>query len=227
MVYRIFVLWVLLAVSSTQAEDWPQWRGPYFNGSTSEKGLPAEWSTTDNIAWSVTLPGAAASTPIVWEQRVFLSGVDSGRDMLQAMCFDRVSGNAALESRRSPGSPARRSQQQSIVIASDRWQAGGFLLRQWGSGLLRPGCPRCIVDKSRSPGTDIRSTHAGLLRWRLLRAQRFAELPVPRRGEHRAYSLDRPYARDGQVRSLAAGGGREDLPDQLQRGSRRAERDPR
>jgi outer membrane protein assembly factor BamB len=91
-VYRIFVLWVLLAVSSTQAEDWPQWRGPYFNGSTSEKGLPAEWSTTDNIAWNVTLPGAAASTPIVWEQRVFLSGVDSGRDMLQAMCFDRVSG---------------------------------------------------------------------------------------------------------------------------------------
>ena len=38
------------------------------------------------------LPGAAASTPIVWGKRVFLSGVDQARDMLQAMCLDRLTG---------------------------------------------------------------------------------------------------------------------------------------
>ena len=37
------------------------------------------------------MPGVAASTPIIWEGRVFLSGVDAGKDALQAMCFDRVS----------------------------------------------------------------------------------------------------------------------------------------
>jgi outer membrane protein assembly factor BamB len=38
------------------------------------------------------LPGAAASTPVVWDNRVFLSGVDEVRDELQAMCFERTSG---------------------------------------------------------------------------------------------------------------------------------------
>jgi outer membrane protein assembly factor BamB len=83
---------LLATVSSVRAEDWPQWRGPQFNGSSSEKNLPSEWSQTDNIAWKADLPGSAAATPIVWANRLFLSGVDAARDVTQAMAFDRTSG---------------------------------------------------------------------------------------------------------------------------------------
>ncbi|MEA1951916.1 MAG: PQQ-binding-like beta-propeller repeat protein [Planctomycetota bacterium] len=81
-----------LAVSSALAGDWPQWRGPNFNGSTNEKNLPQRWSRTENIAWSVDLPAAAASTPVVCGGKVFLTGVDKDADMLQVMCFDRADG---------------------------------------------------------------------------------------------------------------------------------------
>jgi len=91
--YCKFLIFVLVAGSVAQAGDWPHWRGPYFNGSTNEKNLPSDWSQTEGIAWSVDLAGSSAATPIIWEDRVFLSGVDSARDVLPAMCFNRTNGN--------------------------------------------------------------------------------------------------------------------------------------
>lgn len=88
----LLVSWLLALASSTQAGDWPQWRGPFFNGSTDETGLPEQWSRTDGVTWSTALPGVAASTPVIWQDRVLLSGTDSAKDMLQAMCLSRKTG---------------------------------------------------------------------------------------------------------------------------------------
>ena len=81
-----------MIVSAAHAADWPQWRGPNFNGSTDEKNLPVKWSQTENVAWSVDLPGPSAATSIVCADRVFISSVDSAADSLLAMCFDRTNG---------------------------------------------------------------------------------------------------------------------------------------
>jgi outer membrane protein assembly factor BamB len=89
---HIFLLLALMGASVVQAADWPHWRGPHFNGSTDEKGLPSKWSTTEGVAWSIDLPGSSAATPIIWQDRVFLSGVDTARDTLTATCYDRTSG---------------------------------------------------------------------------------------------------------------------------------------
>ena len=37
---------VLATASLAHGGDWPQWRGPFFNGSTDEKNLPSDWSQT-------------------------------------------------------------------------------------------------------------------------------------------------------------------------------------
>ncbi len=71
--------------SSALAENWPQWRGPNNDGISREKGLPAEWGATKNIAWKLELPGRGGSTPAIWSERIFLTSQDGKK--LVALCI--------------------------------------------------------------------------------------------------------------------------------------------
>src|SRR5688500_15834543 len=67
------MLCALVASVSVLAESWPQWRGPSRDGVSTETGLPTQWSPTENVAWKLPLPAFSGSTPIIWEDRVFLN----------------------------------------------------------------------------------------------------------------------------------------------------------
>lgn len=74
-------LLVLAAAASARADNWPQWRGPNFDGISKEKGVPTEWSDSKNVAWKLALPGMGGSTPAVWGDRLFLTSED-GNDLV-------------------------------------------------------------------------------------------------------------------------------------------------
>lgn len=73
---------VILAVSilqnypSASADDWPQFRGTDFNGSSPKK-LPLKWSDVDgkkeNIRWKVAIGGEGWSQPVIWKEHVILT----------------------------------------------------------------------------------------------------------------------------------------------------------
>ncbi len=72
---NIFVL-TLLALSSAIAQDnWPQFRGEHSLGVAENKNLPTTWSTNENVAWSVPVPGNGWSSPIVWGEKIFVTSV--------------------------------------------------------------------------------------------------------------------------------------------------------
>lgn len=82
--------WVSLA--PVNAVDWPHFRGPHFNGSSSAVGLPERFSQTENVRWSLPLSGPSAATPIVVGDRIFLASTDLGQQQLLAICVDRRTG---------------------------------------------------------------------------------------------------------------------------------------
>lgn len=52
------------------------------------------WSRTENVAWSVPLPGWGTSSPVVFGERVFVTShaAAGGRKSLLTLCFQRASG---------------------------------------------------------------------------------------------------------------------------------------
>ncbi|XZE51772.1 PQQ-binding-like beta-propeller repeat protein [Planctomycetaceae bacterium SH139] len=56
-------------------EHWPQFRGPNSDGVGHSAQLPDRWSSTENVAWKRDIAGRGWSSPVVWENRLFLTTV--------------------------------------------------------------------------------------------------------------------------------------------------------
>ena len=82
----------LAAFASLRAENWGQWRGPNFNGSTTEKNVPASFSRTENVLWTAPMPGPSGATPVVWGDHVFVSSTDDAAKTCVAIAIDRKTG---------------------------------------------------------------------------------------------------------------------------------------
>ena len=103
-------IWMLSTVA-VFAENWPQWRGPSLNGVSAEKNLPVKWSADENIAWKLPMPGLSGSTPIIWNQRVFLSVADG--DDLYLWSIDRTKGTLVWKKLLGSGNTKMRKHNMS------------------------------------------------------------------------------------------------------------------
>ncbi|MFT5303235.1 MAG: outer membrane protein assembly factor BamB [Mariniblastus sp.] len=76
-------------ISQTSAqENWPQWRGGDLRSISSELNLPVKFDKDTNLAWRFPLPGTAGSSPVVWEDRVFVTSADDDNMVLYCVGTD-------------------------------------------------------------------------------------------------------------------------------------------
>jgi outer membrane protein assembly factor BamB len=98
---------ISLHASVSDPRNWAQWRGPDMTGVSRTAKPPIEWSETKNIKWKVQIPGRGSSSPVVWNDRVFvLTAIPVG-----------VSGEAQHAPR---GALPQRGVHQYKVLALDR-----------------------------------------------------------------------------------------------------------
>jgi outer membrane protein assembly factor BamB len=85
---------VFSVASPSRAENWPGWRGPRGDGTSLESNVPTRWhgASGENIAWKAELAGSGHSSPVVWEDRVFLVSCLEQTGERALMCLDRKSG---------------------------------------------------------------------------------------------------------------------------------------
>jgi outer membrane protein assembly factor BamB len=124
---RLFLaLLSALAVSDADS-NWPQFRGPAGSG-VAPGSPPIEWNgeSGKNILWKAEIPGLGHSSPIVWEDRVFLTSAvpasgepalklglygdvrpveGEGAQSFNVYCLDRKSGKILWQRTAASGRP--------------------------------------------------------------------------------------------------------------------------
>ena len=93
LIFRLLLLMLIVVFGTlpTSAENWPRYRGADGLGVSEAKGCPASWSQGD-YEWVVELPGEGHSSPVIWDQDLFVTtATDEGR-VRYLVCLDASTG---------------------------------------------------------------------------------------------------------------------------------------
>lgn len=74
----VTVAFTLFALAAGGADQWPQFRGMQAGIAADVPVLPDIWSETSNVVWKTDIPGLGWSSPIVWNEQVFVTSAISG-----------------------------------------------------------------------------------------------------------------------------------------------------
>jgi outer membrane protein assembly factor BamB len=146
LVLAICVVLLSRLVGPSSAANWPQWRGADGSGVSNEKNLPSDWNVSKNIKWKTPIEGRGHSSPIVWNNRIFLTTavegevvpgakaikhMDGDKEFLhpdsvgadrkhtfKVVCIDRASGKVLWQSVAWEGTPYDNRHRKSSYAAS-------------------------------------------------------------------------------------------------------------
>jgi len=74
-----------------EADNWPRFRGPNGQGVSDATTIPVKWSEQD-YRWKAELPGGGHSSPVVWGDKVFVTGGDDKAMRGTVQCLSATDG---------------------------------------------------------------------------------------------------------------------------------------
>jgi len=103
------------ALAASKAEGiWPRFRGPEGNGVATAKNLPTAWDVKagKNVLWKTPVPLVGNNSPVVWNDRVFLTGATAERREIYG--FDANTGKLLWQVK-APGTPESTSEPAEVA----------------------------------------------------------------------------------------------------------------
>ena len=136
---------------SNALDNWPAWRGPMDTGVAVTGNPPVEWSETRNIKWKSKIPGLGHSTPIVWDNHLFLTTAIPTGEALTPKFSGRPGAHNNL--------PVTH-RHEFVVIAIDRRNGQQLWRRTVAKELPSEGAHESGSLASNSPVTDGKHVYA-------------------------------------------------------------------
>lgn len=125
-----------------RAENWGHWRGPNGNGTAIDARPPLEWSSTKNVKWKVELPRWENSSPVVWDNQVFVTvaaPIDEGAPgeiptfEFKILSFDRARGDLLWQQTCIVAKPHQSSHQTNGFAGASPCTDGQHVYAHFGS----------------------------------------------------------------------------------------------
>ena len=101
--------------------DWPWWRGPTHDGIAENQSVPKHWNEEKNILWKTAVPGKGHASPIVVEDRIFLTTANHETNKISLLCYDRKSGSLLWEKEIHRGPFMHMHKKNSQASATPAW----------------------------------------------------------------------------------------------------------
>ncbi len=82
-----------VVAAALSAPQWPEWRGPHRDGHAHVEHLPLRWNEEEGVAWKTAIPGEGWSTPVVRDERVWITTSRDGGKRLGALAVSLADGS--------------------------------------------------------------------------------------------------------------------------------------
>lgn len=118
--------------------NYPSFRGPFGNGVSAHRNISVDFDgpSGKNILWKATIPLSGYNSPVIWGNKLFLSGANAQKR--EVYCLDRNSGkliwSKAVDN--IPGSPetAPRTTEDTGLAAPSLYTDGVRVYAIFGTG---------------------------------------------------------------------------------------------
>ena len=86
------ILFLIQSQLIAQQNNWTQFRGSNLDGISHTTGIPTFWNDSVNVVWKANISGKGWSSPVVYENQVWLTSSTENGKKMYGICFDLKTG---------------------------------------------------------------------------------------------------------------------------------------